>query len=363
MNAVHLGDVLQLSYGRALKQAHRSGGPYPVVGSGGVVGRHDASLTTGPTVVVGRKGSIGSVTWIDGPAWPIDTAYFVEPLSPSLDLRWTYWALQSLGLAGMNKSAAIPGLNREDVYRLAIKLPALDEKRRIAAILDHADALRAKRLRVLAHLDDFTQSVFRDMFDTSTTNSLTLSDVAAVASGITKGRKAKEATQPVPYLAVANVQAGSLKLDSVKTIDATKSEIARYALADGDLVLTEGGDPDKLGRGTVWRSEIALCLHQNHVFRVRTDPQVVPEYLAAWLAAPVARRHFLRSAKQTTGIASINMTQLKATPVLVPPLPLQVQYAAIVARARDVARDVMRLAERDDELFASLQSRAFMGEL
>lgn len=283
----------------------------------------------------------------------------------SLQAKFLYHWLRAnrARLESLGNGATFKELSKRTTEQILIPLPTVDEQRRIAEILDHADALRIKRRQVLAHLDDLTHSIFRYMFDASATGSLTLSDVAAVTSGITKGRRTTEATRSVPYLAVANVQAGALKLNSVKSIDATESEVARYALDHGDLVLTEGGDPDKLGRGTVWRSEIDLCLHQNHVFRVRPGSQVSPDFLAAWLAAPVARRHFRRSAKQTTGIASINITQLKATPVLIPPLPLQEKFAATVARTRDAAHRVMRLAERDDELFASLQSRAFRGEL
>jgi type I restriction enzyme S subunit len=158
-----------------------------------------------------------------------------------------------------------------------------------------------------------------------------LADIATVTSGITKGRRTSEPTEPIPYLAVSNVQAGHLRLDVVKEIDATSAEIDRYALEDGDLVLTEGGDPDKLGRGTIWRSELPRCLHQNHIFRVRTlSRHVLPEYLAAFTSSAQARSYFLRSAKQTTGIASINMTQLKALPVALPSLGEQRRIVAIL---------------------------------
>ncbi|RKS86605.1 type I restriction modification DNA specificity protein [Microbacterium sp. AG790] len=162
MNTV--GDLLELAYGKALKAEDRSGGSVPVVGSGGVVGAHSEAITTDQTIVVGRKGSIGSITWVDGPAWPIDTAYYVKLKTAGLDLRWVYWLLTSLPLASMNKSAAVPGLNRDDVYRIPVSVPALDEQRRIAAMLDRADAIRSKRRQVLAHLDSLAETVFEAMF-------------------------------------------------------------------------------------------------------------------------------------------------------------------------------------------------------
>lgn len=106
-----VGDVLELRYGKALKKEHRKGGPVAVVSSAGVVGWHDEALVQGPTVVVGRKGNVGSVTWVDGDAWPIDTSYFV--VSP-LPLR--YVAEQLRGTEFLNTHAAVPGLSRDQAY-------------------------------------------------------------------------------------------------------------------------------------------------------------------------------------------------------------------------------------------------------
>ena len=114
----------------------------------------------------------------------------------------------------------------------------------------------------------------------------------------------------LPYMRVANVQDGHLVLDEVKTITVSREEGRRYLLRSGDVLLTEGGDPDKLGRGCVWREEIAGCIHQNHIFRVRPAAVLSPDYLSALWAASGSST--FRAAKQTTGIATINLTQLKS---------------------------------------------------
>ena len=112
---------------------------------------------------------------------------------------------------------------------------------------------------------------------------------------------------------------------------ATSEEIAQYRLLPYDVLMTEGGDPDKLGRGAIIHEPPENCIHQNHIFRVRLDcNQVVPEFMEQYLKQQKAKRYFLGCAKQTTGIASINMTQLKALPVLVPPIELQIQYKLFV---------------------------------
>jgi type I restriction enzyme, S subunit len=193
----------------------------------------------------------------------------------------------------------------------------------------------------------------------------TLGEVSEIVSGITKGRKLNgNATRPIPYMAVVNVQDRELRLDTVKVIEATEDEIARYRLRKNDLLLTEGGDPDKLGRGTLWNDEIPECIHQNHVFRVRLNSDLVDPVFLSWLiGGKRGKAYFLRSAKQTTGIASINMTQLRGFPLLLPPPEIQQEFArrmAIVKAQQSVFKAAGDAANR---LFSSLQHRAFRGEL
>ena len=202
-------------------------------------------------------------------------------------------AYESLGRGAVHRRKSI---SLAALSGLSVPLPPLSEQRRIAAILDQADAVRAKQRQVLDHLDALTQSIFHEMFGARSATAQ-LKDVAEVTSGITKGRRTSDPTVETPYLAVSNVQAGRLSLETVKTIASTTTEISRYALRAGDLVLTEGGDPDKLGRGTVWSGELPLCLHQNHVFRVRLNRDALsPWVLSAYLRAAGPRRYFMRSA-------------------------------------------------------------------
>jgi type I restriction enzyme S subunit len=192
-----------------------------------------------------------------------------------------------------------------------------------------------------------------------------LGDAADIVSGVTIGRRLDgKSTRTVPYLAVVNVQDRHLDLSVTKTTEATEEEIQRYQLERNDLLMTEGGDPDKLGRGTLWNDELPECIHQNHVFRVRLQSDELTPLFLNWLVSSQrGKRYFLRSAKQTTGIASINMTQLRAFPLLLPPLPLQHKFANQVSAAHALkTRHLAGLTELD-ALFAALQHRAFQGEL
>lgn len=177
-----------------------------------------------------------------------------------------------------------------------------------------------------------------------------LDHVADVQTGIAKGKAINGATVTLPYLRVANVQDGHVDLSIMKEITLKPSEVGRYSLRKGDVLFTEGGDFDKLGRGTVWNGEIEPCLHQNHVFAVRPNPDwLLPEFLAFQAASEYGRRYFQLSSKQSTNLASINSTQLKQFPVLLPPLPEQRKIAEIL-RTWDEAiekLEALRAAKRD----------------
>jgi type I restriction enzyme S subunit len=154
---------------------------------------------------------------------------------------------------------------------------------------------------------------------------VTLGQVADIASGVTLGRTVKGiGTVELPYLRVANVQDGYLDLRDIKLVPIFRSELERFRLRVDDVLMNEGGDFDKLGRGAVWSGQIQTCLHQNHVFRVRCNQLILKaRYLAALSASALGKTYFVQASKQTTNLASINSTQLKAFPVCLPPLDEQ----------------------------------------
>lgn len=326
-----------------------------------------SKLSKAGDIVLSIRASIGDKVWADG---EYCLGRGVAALRPGAELDanflWHWLNHAEPSLQAKAKGATFLQVNRSDIAELRIAPPPLDEQRRIAAILDKADELRTKRREALTHLDTLTQSIFHSMFGAParTSAEVRLDHLCQVSSGITKGRRtsATELTT-FPYVAVSNVQDRALDMSVVKEIAVTRTEAERYRLMRGDLLLTEGGDPDKLGRGTIWNDELPWCLHQNHVFRVRPSEDVVPLYLNWYLASREARSYFLRMAKQTTGIASINKTQLSATPVKLPPLELQQTFATRVAAVERLKETHRKHLAELDALFASLQHRAFKGEL
>lgn len=327
-----------------------------------------AQVLPAGSVLLSSRAPIGHVAINTEPMATNQGFKSLVPRTDRADAKYLYHWLRAntAYLQSLGNGATFKEVSKAAVGKVEIPLPPLDEQRRIAAILDHADTMRANRQRSVKHFNELAASIFIAVFGDDLDSPTTWLDVVAdVSSGITKGRRTLEPTRTVPYLAVANVQAGFLDLSTVKEIEATEAEFARYELQNGDLVLTEGGDPDKLGRGTVWRNELPICLHQNHIFRVRIRDESLldPDFLSAYVASRPARDYFLRSAKQTTGIASINMTQLKGLPVFVPTVDQQRRYLQQIAAVRSQRVALLRQSAEIASLFASLQSRAFRGDL
>lgn len=156
-----------------------------------------------------------------------------------------------------------------------------------------------------------------------------LSYLADIKGGITKGSKHQLVNGiEIPYLRVANVQRGYLDLTDIKTIKTSKEIISKLQLKKGDILFTEGGDRDKLGRGWIWRGELSKCIHQNHIFRARLYLPEVSSKFISWFGNTYGAIYFMRVGKQTTNLASINLSKLSEFVVPLPPLPEQHRIVA-----------------------------------
>ena len=154
----------------------------------------------------------------------------------------------------------------------------------------------------------------------------------------------------------------------MKEIKILESEIEKYRLQDGDVVLTEGGDWDKLGRSAIWRNQIPNCVHQNHIFRARVKASdVLPEWLMYYTNSELGQNYFKDASKQTTNLASINLTQLRACPIPLPRLVEQRRIVAEVERRLSVVGEVESTVEaglvRAARLRQSVLRSAFEGRL
>ena len=183
-----------------------------------------------------------------------------------------------------------------------------------------------------------------------------IKNFVSLRSGITLGKQYPPDAQLVsrPYLRVANVKAEHVDLQDVATIMVTIEEAEKYALKPGELLMTEGGDRDKLGRGTIWHGEIPGCLHQNHVFAVQVDEKyMLTKFLDYLTASPVGREYFDLTAKKTTNLASTNATTILQFSVPIPPLTEQEKIITILDRNTATINEV--IAEKET-LVSDLES-------
>ena len=352
-----LGEVCEFKYGKSLAESKRAGGEVAVYGSNGVVGSHDTSITVGETIVIGRKGSFGEVNLSRVSCWPIDTTYFIDSTATEADLRWLYWRLQSMGLTKLNRAAAVPGLNREDAYRQPLLLPPLTEQRRIADILDRADALRAKRQAVIDKLDSLTQAIFHDMFGDVRTNDRgwpfqSLGAVSRVTTGRTPpGEVAAMYGGEVPFVTPGDLGSSS---PVARTLSPIGVEEVRTVRSGAALVCCIGA--------TIGKMDVANgpSGFNQQINAVEWYPEVDDVFGISALRCFASKIAFLGS---STTMPILKKSAFEKLGVPLPPLPLQREFRSHVEGIEALKASATNSEQHAGRLVASLQQRAFSGVL
>ena len=297
------------------------------------LGVQKTGLTPFPkgTVILSSRAPIGKVA-IAGCEMYCNQGFKNLICSEIIDNRYLYWFLKGNTeyLNSLGRGAAFKEISKKIVSEIEINVPSIEKQRDAVEILEKVSGIISIRKQELQSLGNLIKARFVELFEIEKGHydECHLEDIADIVSGITKGRKTKcTQLREVPYMAVSNVKDGYIDWTTVKTILATEDEIEQYRLLPNDVLMTEGGDPDKVGRGSIISDPPEDCIHQNHIFRVRLDEtRLLPRYFASFLQSPVAKMYFLRAAKQTTGIASINMKQLRGLPTILPPLNKQKEF-------------------------------------
>ncbi|MFY1678819.1 restriction endonuclease subunit S [Streptomyces sp. WMMC905] len=295
-----------------------------------------------------------------------------------LDSRFMYYWLNSRPFQEFMYAALVVGatnqieLNRDRLGDASVPLPGLKEQHRIADFLD-AETARIDRLVDLRRLQllrleerayaavseilipgilGFSQSSgpwpwLPAMADDRPL--VRLGYVCRLQNGLTVDSKRDLAGDVVtrPYLRVANVQTGHVDLDSVVEITVPRHISNRTSLRPGDVLMTEGGDLDKLGRGTVWRGELPDCLHQNHVFALRPEPDRLDgDYLALMTRTLHGRCYFESTGSRTTNLASTNSSKIMSFPIPLPSVAAQRALADEAQAVIDNSQAAKQLLER-----------------
>ncbi|MDE9535886.1 restriction endonuclease subunit S [Xenorhabdus bovienii] len=291
-----------------------------------------------------RKGSAG-VSQLIGSVSLISIVMEPKNINPKFahHLLRSYPFQEEFYRYGKGIVADLWSTNSSEMKNILIPELPKDESDAIASFLDHEtakiDNLIEKQQKLIELLKEKRQAVISHAVTKGLNPDVPMKDsgvewleevpehwiirrlkhTASLQSGMPKGKDlAGKKIISVPMLRVANVQDGYLDLDDVHNIDVEKNQLERYLLRVGDVLMNEGGDNDKLGRGAIWAAPINNCIHQNHVFAIRPKA-IESEWLDMLTRAAYAKFHFYRVAKQSTNLASISSTNIKETPLLIPP--------------------------------------------
>lgn len=316
-------------------------GTYPVYGGNGIRGFTAEKTHSGEFVLVGRQGALcGNVHHVVGDFWASEHAV-VSALYAGDNPRWAAYILEFMNLGQYSMAAAQPGLAVDKIQQLQLPVPPPDEQQAIADYLDtetaRIDTLVQEKEELIGLLREarsnrISELISGDGLPGSATGNpwaphlpegwqlKRLKHLAQVRSGLAKGKDTgSNTTVELPYLRVANVQEGRLDLREISTMPVDVDAVERFSLLEGDVLMNEGGDYDKVGRGAVWTGEISPCLHQNHVFAVRPVQRDLSEWISAITQTQYAKFYFMNNAKQSTNLASISQASVKELPILLPP--------------------------------------------
>ena len=316
-------------------------GTYPVYGGNGIRGFTAKKTHSGEFVLVGRQGALcGNVHHVVGDFWASEHAV-VSALYAGDNPRWAAYILEFMNLGQYSMAAAQPGLAVDKIQQLQLPVPPPDEQQAIADYLDtetaRIDTLVQEKEELIGLLREarsnrISELISGDGLPGSATGNpwaphlpegwqlKRLKHLAQVRSGLAKGKDTgSNTTVELPYLRVANVQEGRLDLREISTMPVEVDAVERFSLLEGDVLMNEGGDYDKVGRGAVWAGEISPCLHQNHVFAVRPVQRDLSEWISAITQTQYAKFYFMNNAKQSTNLASISQASVKELPIPLPP--------------------------------------------
>ena len=314
-----------------------------------------AVLVPPGSIVLSKRAPIGQTAILAVPA-TCNQGCFLLTKETDVDERFYYYVLIHFrpALEALGRGSTFMELSTDDLRSVRLPFPNVEQQRLIANYLDRQtvriDGMIAEKECMLTLLEEkrttLISSVVTRGLDPNaplkTSGHYWLGEIPAhwgvqrlkqladVRGGLTLGKQYSDELLEYPYLRVANVQDGYLKLDNVLTVEVPASEAKSTLLAYGDVLMNEGGDIDKLGRGCVWRNEITPCLHQNHVFAVRPH-SVDSDWLALWTSTLEAKRYFESRAKRSTNLASISGSNIKELPVPLPPIDEQLAIQQFLA--------------------------------
>jgi len=368
-----LGDVCLVQKGKIITEKETTAGQIPVVAGGSKPAYfHNVPNRDPGTITISASGYAGFVSYWSVPIWASD-CITVEPLDPkAADSSYLFHTLKYLEpsvLRSLQRGAAQKHVYAKDIQEIEIPIPTIDEQRRIATILDAADALRSKRRQTLEKLDILSQSIFMDMFGDPAANDRLWPErpLRDICERIQIGpfgsllHQSDYVDGGIPIVNPMHIVDGSIRSRSDQTVPLTKyAELSIYQLRQGDVVMGRRGE---MGRcAVVGPAEHGWLCGSGSLF-LRPDPQnLTPLFLASTLSSPRGRYRLERLAQGVT-MLNLNSDMVESFAIGLPPMDLQVRFDALMTRRSALSATYGQCLSHLDALFASLQHRAFQGEL
>ena len=351
---VKLGDVINVHYGKALKADQRvSNGSVHVFGSSGIVGNHDKTLCSYPTIIIGRKGSVGAITWAPDGGWIIDTAYYVEIKDNNkLDLRYLFYILSGIDLTKKTITTSIPGLNRDDLYDTFIKLPPFEEQKRIVDLLDKAEGIRQKREQAIKLADDFLRATFATMYGNPITNPKKW-PVHLMGEII----EFKGGNQPPKSDFIFEPKQGYIRLVQIRDFKSDKyatyipQEKAKRIFEVDDVMIARYGPPVfQILRGLSGSYNVALM-------KASPKENIRKGFIFYLLQLPEYHDVVVKNSERTAGQTGVNLELLNKFNVPLPPIYYQDEILARLTRIEKFKEKIEISLNHLEMQFLSLQKR------
>ena len=367
-----LGQYSPFLYGKSLHTSKRNpSGHAPVFGSNGIIGYHDEALTEGPTIIIGRKGTVGAVHYSPDPCWPIDTTFFITGHDAEL-MRFKYYALRNLGLEYMNSDSAVPGLNRNAAHARELRIPKESEQRRVSHILGTLDDKIELNRRMNETLEEMARTLFKSWFvdfepvrakmegrwcrgESLPGMSAELYDlfpgtlVSSESGDIPEGWEVKTVsdlcikpqygytasaqTEPIGphFLRITDINKKVwIDWGSVPFCEITDANYQKYRLSKGDILIARMAAP---GHG-VMIEEDQEAVFASYLIRFRLKAEWYQRFIQYWLRSPAYWNLVLSRSAGTTR-ASLNAKVISGFPLIVPSDDIVKEFGDRIEDLRD----------------------------
>jgi len=386
-----VNDVVELIYGKNLpKEKRNTSGKYPVYGSNGIVGYHDKFLVDYPSIVIGRKGTVGAINLAQSMFWPTDVTYYVKIKdSNKIDFKFLHYLLLHLNLPQYRQSGPKSGLNRNDIYKIKFLLPKLSTQKKVVEKLDYILGQLEEKKKIILEIFGEKKDKLQYLSDLAIAEviiKLMKLDSSESTWNIKNLEEVCESIQPGFAQGIKNVKGGTihlrmnnistnfeLNLDLIRTINATREQLEKYNLKKGDIIFNNTNSPDLVGKSAIFRMSY-LCLYSNHLTRLRVKKDVLPEWILFYLRGRWLRRDFKKMCNKWINQAAVNNNMIRILEIPIPPLEVQHKIIEklkkfsngmenIRARTKQIIRNDQQNMNYLEDLSTKILEYAFTGKL